>query len=52
MANSKTWKAVSFLFCILSTFISILHAEEVRLVTIIDSSRPPKQCEINAFMLD
>lgn len=32
MANIKTWKVFSFLFCILTTFISTLHAEEVRLV--------------------
>ncbi|EPB85932.1 hypothetical protein HMPREF1544_07264 [Mucor circinelloides 1006PhL] len=33
MANIKTWKVFSFLFCILTTFISTLHAEEVRLTS-------------------
>lgn len=33
MATSKTWKAVSILLCILTTFISTLHAEEVRLTS-------------------
>ncbi|KAL9547696.1 hypothetical protein MBANPS3_006041 [Mucor bainieri] len=33
MANSKTWRVVSLLFCILVTFISTLNAEEVRLTS-------------------
>lgn len=48
MATSKTWKVVSLLFCILTTFISTLHAEEVRLVTTtIDFPRP----EINVRLM-